>query len=206
MAKTDLDKFRLAFQIQWISRPCNWMGVRIRKYPTDLFVYQMLIHDLKPDVLIETGTFLGGATLFFAHMMDLVGNGRVISVDYRKFNRPKHPRITYLTCKATDSKMLAQIKSMVKGSCMVVLDSDHHRSFVKRELYYYSPFVTVGQFLVCEDTFLENPIPWKKRNDPADVPREAVKWFLKHNKKFVVEPVEYMLGMNPGGWLKRIRA
>jgi cephalosporin hydroxylase len=34
-----------------------WMGRQVYKCPTDLWVYQELLHVTEPDLIIETGTF-----------------------------------------------------------------------------------------------------------------------------------------------------
>ena len=39
----------------------SWLGVEVLKYPTDLIVYQEIIHELRPDLLVETGTNAGGS-------------------------------------------------------------------------------------------------------------------------------------------------
>ena len=130
-----VDEFHKMFFKSWNSYPREWMGIKITKYPTDLFLYQMIIHRLRPDIILETGTFIGGGTLFFANMCDLVNHGEVVSVDKRNLRKPKHPRISYITGRSTDRKVLATIKKMVgKKTCMAVLDSDHSSMQVKREL------------------------------------------------------------------------
>jgi len=178
----------------------KWMGIDVVKYPTDLILYQEVLFKNKPDFLVETGTHKGGSALFFANMFDLIGHGQVISVDIKDHDPPKHQRITYIVGRATASDTLKQIKEMVDGkSVMVVLDSNHHRSHVKRELIKYGEIATKGQYLVVEDT---NYRQIGKREGPD----EAVEWYLPRTKKFRVEHPEkqFMLTLSPGGWLRRI--
>jgi len=182
----------------------TWLGVHIIKYPTDLFLYQMMMYERKPDFLLETGTYKGGGTLFFASMFDLIGHGHVISVDYRKLYQRTHPRVTYITGTSTSDTTLKQIRDMVgSGSVMAVLDSNHHRGFVKRELVAYGRLVTSGQYLVCEDGYL-NGHPIKPDYGPG--PYEAVEWYLRHNSNFVQDPLNevYMVTMTPNGWLRKL--
>ena len=49
----------------------KWRGVEIAKYPTDLWVYQEILNEIKPDVIIEAGTYKGGSALYLADMCDL---------------------------------------------------------------------------------------------------------------------------------------
>ena len=58
----------------------SWLGQKLTNTPTDLFVYQEIIEELRPDWIIETGTREGGRALFLASVCDLVGHGRVVSV------------------------------------------------------------------------------------------------------------------------------
>lgn len=184
------------------ERKVHWLGVPVVKYPQDLTVYQEILFENKPDLLIETGTDWGGSALFFASIFDLLGKGEVISID--KFPReklPQHPRITYLKGGSTSTEVLEEVSRRAKGlSVMVSLDSNHHRSHVKRELSRYAPMVTAGQYLVVEDT-----------NYPEvggkDGPNEAVDWFLPKHRDFEVVPLEdkWIYSCNPRGWLRRKR-
>ena len=57
---------------------------------------------------------------------------------------------------------------------MVVLDSNHTHEHVLAELRAYAPLVTVGQFLVVADTFVEDIPPQEHRRrpwGPGDNPR-----------------------------------
>ena len=60
---------------------CTWMGVRALKNPFDAWIYQEIIYEVKPDVIVEIGSAEGGSTLFFANLLDLLGSGTVVSVD-----------------------------------------------------------------------------------------------------------------------------
>ena len=171
-----------------------WKGIRVVKYPTDLISYAEIIFKNKPDVLIACGPKFGGSATFFADIRELVGNGRVITIDKDVCKFPFHPRIIQLQGSSTSKRILQQIKLMLSNaSVMVSLDSDHHRANVKRELHYYAPLVTKEQFLVVEDCFPPRP----------DYPQEAVDWFLTVNGNFKVIPVEDKYFYSTNVWLQR---
>jgi cephalosporin hydroxylase len=93
----------------------HWLGTRIQKLPMDLEVYQELLWETKPDVLLEMGTLNGGSALYFASIFDLMGHGRVITVDIeRQPNLPKHARIAYLLGSSTSPEIVRQIEALVK--------------------------------------------------------------------------------------------
>lgn len=52
-----------------------WMGHRVLKCPTDLWQYQEILHEVRPDLIIETGTCFGGSALYMAHLCDILGGG-----------------------------------------------------------------------------------------------------------------------------------
>src|SRR4051812_3045536 len=59
-----------------------WMGVRTEKLPLDMWIYQEILHHVRPDLILETGTRHGGSALFFCQMMDVIGGAcEVVTVD-----------------------------------------------------------------------------------------------------------------------------
>ena len=59
----------------------TWLGVPIQKNPFDLWVFQEILHETRPDILVETGTAHGGSALWFASMFDLLDRGRILTID-----------------------------------------------------------------------------------------------------------------------------
>jgi cephalosporin hydroxylase len=189
------------------DRNTFWLGRRIQKLPMDLFVYQELLWETRPDVLVEAGTLDGGSALYFASLFDLIGHGRVITIDIEQQpNRPAHPRITYLLGSSTAPEIVRQLESMVKPGekVMAVLDSDHSARHVRRELEIYSRMVTPGQYLVVEDTNINgHPVAAGWGAGPA----EATTDFLAANHSFTIDRSreKFLVTFNPSGWLKRVQ-
>ena len=72
------------------------------------------------------------------------------------------------------------------------------------ELRIYSELVSVGSYLVVEDTHLNgNPVRIIGDGDP----KSALEEFLKERDDFVVDKSreKFLLTWNRGGWLKRVR-
>lgn len=194
-------------RFDWTAENRHWLGVPIWKFPLDMWVYQEIIYGTKPDVLIEAGTYKGGGTLFFASIFDLMKHGRVLSIDISPYpNRPQHERITYLLGSSTSNEVIQKVKDSIRPGerVMVSLDSDHHKAHVLNELRLYSNLVTVGNYLVVEDTHL-NGHPVAPGSGPG--PMEAVEEFLKTNSNYIQDRSREKFGvtMFPGGWLKRVR-
>lgn len=181
-----------------------WMGVPVQKIPFDLWVQQEILWETKPDLLIETGTYDGGSTLFYAHLMDLIGHGQIVSVDIApQGDLPQHPRITYIKAGSTDPDVVARLKEMATGkSVMMILDSDHAEKHVRQELELLSGLVTTGQYLIVEDTNVYGH-PVFIEHGPG--PMEALDDWLTTNPPFTNDPSreKYEVSFHPRGYWKR---
>ncbi|HSE43948.1 MAG TPA: CmcI family methyltransferase [Gemmatimonadales bacterium] len=184
----------------------NWFGVPLGKCAFDLLAYMEIIHQTKPDVIVETGTNAGGSALFFAHLLDINRHGGILTVDteYHE-NRPKHPRIRYIQGSSTAPAVIDYIRETVNGGRVLVsLDSVHAKEHVLAELELYAPLVKVGDYLVVEDTNL-NGNPVAPHTGPG--PMEALEEYLsRHVGEFEVDESKQRWGltMSPAGWLRRI--
>jgi cephalosporin hydroxylase len=184
-----------------------WLGIPIAKCPLDLWIFQEIIFEVKPDVIIECGTSYGGGALFLASLCDMISNGRIITIDIEsKEGRPEHKRITYMLGSSTSTEIVENVRSLIedKDRVMVVLNSDHSKEHVLKELRIYSKLVTKGSYLIVEDTNI-NGHPVYPGFGPG--PMEAVEEFLKENKDFVTDRnrEKLYLTYNPKGYLRRIK-
>ena len=188
----------------------NWLGVEVLKYPTDLLVYQEIIHEIRPDLIVETGTHHGGSALFFASILDFIGRGQVISIDlHRGNNLPHHPRITYLVGSSTSDDIVVDVARRAEGlaTVLVTLDSSHTKQHVAREIDIYRRFVTTGSYLIVEDTKLNgHPVFTRYEPDLGEGPMEAVTEFLAKDRTFRVDRSRerFFLTSNPNGFLLKI--
>ena len=185
----------------------RWMGTTILKNPFDMWVYQELIFENKPDLLIECGTNKGGSALFFAHLFDLLGHGRIVTIDINDNpGKPVHPRIEYLTMSSTSDECMRELDKRTRPGekVMVVLDSDHSKKHVRRELELYAPRVTQGQYMVVEDSNI-NGHPVTRSFGPG--PMEAIHDFLQVNREFEIDTKreKFMVTFFPDGWLRKVR-
>lgn len=183
-----------------------WLGTHALKCPFDLWIYQEIIHELKPELIVETGTAYGGSALFLASCLDLVGKGQVITIDIEnREGRPQHKRINYLLGSSTWEAILARVTeySIGKSPIMVILDSLHSKEHVLNELRLYSKLVTYGSYLIVEDTNI-NGHPVEPNSGPG--PMEAVLEFMNENSEFLVDrsKEKFYLTFNPGGYLKKV--
>ena len=178
-------------------------GVTVWKNPMDLWLYQEMIHEFRPDVVIEAGTKYGGSAYYFARLFDLIGHGQVITIDTKpEPNRPDHPRITYLTGSSIDPAIAESVDELVgDGKPLIVLDSNHSRDHVLAELRLWSPRVPVGWHIVVEDSHAGgNPVTTRVARGPWP----AIKKFLAENDEFEIDESmhKFFLTFNPRGYLE----
>lgn len=197
----------------------SWMGRPIIQFPQDIIAMQEIIWQVKPDLIVETGIAHGGSLIFYASMLELIGEGGQIlgiDVDIRQHNRveiEKHPmfkRITMIEGSSIDEEIAKQVFDFAKGNSrvLVVLDSNHTHDHVLKELELYSPLVTKDSYLVVFDTVVEDmpedffpDRPWGKGNNP----KTAVWEFLKTNKRFEIDKdieAKLLITVAPDGYLK----
>lgn len=196
---------KLYFHSYIFDKVPRWLGVPAIKCPLDLWIYQEIIFEVRPDVIIECGTADGGSAYFLASMCDLVNNGRVITIDIKGGrDRPEHKRIRWLVGSSISGETVDQVKKLIRDTdnIMVILDSDHRKEHVLNELRIYSKLVTQGSYIIVEDTIVNgHPI----LPDFGPGPMEAVEEFLKGNSDFSIDKnrERFYLTFNPRGYLRR---
>lgn len=184
----------------------KWMGINIQKTPLDLFIYQEIFYEIRPDLIIETGTLYGGSAYYMAHICDILGSGQIITIDINSnSSRPQHPRIQYIHGSSVDINIISKIKTYINPitKVLVILDSDHSKEHVLQELKLYSQLVTKDSYLIVEDSNINNH-PVYPSFGPG--PMEAINEFMNNNVNFIIDPSreKFMITFNPNGYLKKI--
>jgi cephalosporin hydroxylase len=183
----------------------RWFGCRVLKCPLDLWIYQEIIYETRPDLIIETGTCDGGSAFYMAIICDYLNHGEIVTIDVEsKSNRPQHKRLQYWVGSSTAPDIVERVRQLARGrKVLVILDSDHSQKHVANELTIYSEFVPAGSYLIVEDTNL-NGHPANPEHGPG--PMEAVDDFLAQNPAFQVDPTreKFFMTFNPRGYLKRV--
>ncbi|MBK9169720.1 MAG: hypothetical protein IPM24_19980 [Bryobacterales bacterium] len=84
--------------------------------PLDMWVTQEILHETRPDVLVETGTRPRRRRLYYASIMDLLRHGRILTVDIDNHpGKPDHPRIEYFTGSSTDPAIVGAMQAKAQG-------------------------------------------------------------------------------------------
>ncbi|GAC1316759.1 MAG: CmcI family methyltransferase [Thermoleophilaceae bacterium] len=184
----------------------SWAGTPIWQNVLDLWTIQETISELRPALLIETGTNRGGSATFYAHLMDILDTGRVLTIDVVKLHELDHPRIEFLRGSSTAPQVVARAReaaACADGPVMVILDADHARPHVAAELELYGPLVTPGSLLLSQDGVIDQLTIFR---DSRPGPLGANRDFLARHPEFEWdrERNERLLATHhPLGWMRR---
>jgi len=218
--KNAADLFNLESNKAQYSYNFSWMGRPIIQYPQDMIAMQEIIWEIKPDLIIETGIAHGGSLIYYASLLELIGNGLVLGIDidirhHNKVEIERHPmnrRIQMIQGSSIELDTVKQVKKIASGKekIIVCLDSNHTYEHVLQELNLYSTFVTPGSYLVVFDTIVQflpdnylSGRPWGKGNNPWN----SVQTFLSQNSNFEIDRTiqnKLLISVAPDGYLKRI--
>lgn len=195
----------------WLAN--KWLGIPTEQNPNDVWIIQEIIVETRPDLIIECGAMHGGSAALWASILrEINPSGKVLSIDIKdRFTRARRldvvrSHVEFIIGSSVDPKIVGWIKERAAGKrVLVILDSDHRKRHVLKELQSYWEMVQVGGYIVVQDTNVNgHPV----RPDFGPGPMEAVEEFLKTNDRFVSDPKRerMMFTMHPKGFLKRVKS
>ncbi len=190
-----------------IMTTTSYHGVKTLKNPMDYWVYQELIYQIQPDVIVEVGNNWGGSTLALAHQLDLLGKGRVIGIDIEQSKIPaivrNHPRITLIESPAVEA--FPAVKELIAKDerVLVIEDSSHTYENTLNVLRLYNEFIHKGDYFIVEDTICHHGLDV----GPNPGPYEAVEAFIEENDQYVIDrSIEsFLITWNPKGFLQKVK-
>lgn len=207
--KMSLRQWLLYHQRNIVFNKCYWMGVPALKNPLDAWIYQEIIYEVKPDVIIEIGSAKGGSTLYFANLLDLLRKGMVISIDIDRTDySAKHDKIFPITGNSSSPETIRKVSELCNGkTVLIVHDADHSKEQVLKDLEIYSRFVSVNSYFIVEDGIIDLFRSEDSFGTFKEGPLAAIEEFLNKNPNFIVDTgrERYILTYNPKGFLKRVR-
>lgn len=189
-----------------ITTKSTYFGICTLKSPIDVWVYQEIIFEEKPDIIIEIGVNAGGGTLMLAHLCDNLNKGRVIGIDISLKRVPlivrSHPRITLIekdACLAFSDI----VKTTTLGDRVLIIeDSSHTYENTLNVLRTFSSLIKLNDYFIVEDGICHHGL--EVGSTPG--PYEAVEQFVKENEQFQIDrdKESFLITWNPKGYLKRI--
>ena len=188
----------------------RYPGVPTLQHPFDAWATQEIIAEVRPDLIVECGTFCGGSAVMWSMLLEQIHPaGRVLTIDVEDHTElarqlPAFGRVDHLVGSSTDPAIIAEVHSRAAGKrTLAILDSDHTKAHVLAELHSYAPIVSPGSYLIVQDGVV-NGHPVDPTYGPG--PFEAVADFLETHDEFEVDAgrERMLLTFNPGGYLRRV--
>jgi cephalosporin hydroxylase len=176
------------FDIQTIYKGhynVKYRGIEALKCPFDYVIYQMIINEVQPDLVIEIGTAHGGGALYLADLMNIVGQGNVHAID--KIKSPPsellvhHPRIRLFSdgWESYDINLAKQYSKI-----LIIDDASHMFEETLKALHKFWPLVTKGSYYIVEDGIVDELGMSQQFNGG---PLKAVNEFMKGNNNFEID-------------------
>lgn len=185
----------------------TYRGVRYIKCPFDYVLYQMILMEVKPDLVIEIGTNKGGGALYLADLMDIIGKGTIHTIDIERDSDKlvaDHPRIKLFT-NGWENYDVNEAKKFSK--ILVIDDGSHVAESTLGAMKKFAPLVSVGSYLIVEDGIINA----KKQSYVFNGgPLKAINEFLRTNNNFIADRkwCDFFgknATFNIKGYLKRIK-
>ena len=184
-----------------------YRGVKAARCPFDYVIYQMIIFNLKPDLVIEIGTNAGGGALYLADLMSITDHGIVHTIDITSQCAriaATHPRVRLFT-EGWQNYDLREVVGYSK--VLVIEDGSHMYEETLTAMQRFAPIVTVGSYMIVEDGIINK---LGKTKNYHGGPLRAIREFLRSTKDFEVD--RYWCDFfgknatfNVNGYLKRMR-
>jgi FkbM family methyltransferase len=186
----------------------QYKGVPYIKCPMDYTLYQMIVMDIQPDLIIEIGTLNGGGALYLADLLYLLGKGEVHTInvhnevyDQKVFN---HNKIKFFNDGFENYDL-----NLTKGfeKILVIDDASHTYEDVLAALNKFNKIVTKDSYFIVEDGVVSFTGVADRFNGG---PRKAINEFLQTNSDFVIDRnlCDFFgpnATFNPDGYLKKIK-
>ncbi|GIL43532.1 hypothetical protein Vafri_1239 [Volvox africanus] len=204
----------------------SWLGVQNQQDPADVAAIQQLVWDIKPRVIYDIGTNVGGSAILFAHIMSQYakpGEAIIVSVDPKHYSinwddaaKKLCPKCTlvdtnplwnnyvqFVQARSVEPQAVAALEAAITkygGPVLISVDGWHDYPEVYEECVTFAKYVTVGSYMIVQDTKLDRIF-----NKPG--PRQAVYDCLVNNTNFVIDKSRevFLYTQHSDGFLRRER-
>jgi cephalosporin hydroxylase len=162
----------------------TYNGVKAIRCPFDYVIYQMILFEVKPDLIIEIGTNKGGGALYMADILNVIGKGVIHTIDIVSIAEPivaKHPRIKLFT-EGFENYPLELARDF--ETVLVIEDASHMYADTLAAIKKFAPLVTLGSYLIVEDGIV-NALGMER--DYKGGPLKALREILPKHSEFMVD-------------------
>jgi cephalosporin hydroxylase len=181
----------------------TYRGIPAVRCPFDYVMYQMIISEVKPDLIIEIGTFMGGGALYLADLLNTMGKGMVHTIDMQKMSDDAIWNNSRIKC-FTDGWENYDLKQTEKYETVLVIeDSAHTYENTIGVMKKFGPVVSKNSYFIIEDGIISDL--WEYHGGPL----KAIREYMKDNKDYVIDRkwCDFFgtnATFNPNGYLMRV--
>lgn len=210
----------------------SWLGVFVQQDPSDAFVIQQMLWQVKPDLVIEIGTNTGGGAVFYSSIMGFYNkNHKVVTLDVKEVSNwnarnndrcekcimgDKHPlwtagNIHFIKGRVTEEATRKKVDEFVKEAktVLVIEDASHRYPDTLQNIEAVHHWVTPGSYMLVQDTKMDRFVAGLKMKYGRHKfgPMRSVDEFLKKHDNFVVDrKFEYLMySQHHRGFLKKLK-
>ena len=162
----------------------KYRGIKAIRCPFDYVIYQMIIHEVKPDLIIEIGTRYGGGSLYLADLLDNIGKGVVHAIDIVDNVKPEvkeHKRIEFFF-DGWSNYDISLTKKFEK--ILIIEDASHMYEDTIGVLNKFKDIVSKDSYFIIEDGIV-NELGMRKKYNGG--PLKAIREFLRNNSDYIVD-------------------
>lgn len=185
----------------------TYRGIKAIRCPFDYVIYQMILHEVQPDLVIEIGTRFGGGALYLADLLEKQGSGVVHAIDVvdNVDSRLKGNERIQFFFDGWQKYDLNNTKGFNK--ILVIEDASHMYEDSIGVLNKFHSIVSKESYLIVEDGII-NALGLESKYNGG--PLKAIREFLPNHPEFVVDRKWCDLfgknaTFNVNGYLKRIK-
>jgi len=183
----------------------TWMGRPIIQSPEDIVRLQEVIYTVRPTLIIETGIAHGGSLILSASLLKIMDiPGRVVGIDISI--RPHNQKaikdhdlcafIELIEGSSVSEEVVKKIESLIRpeDKVMIILDSNHSKTHVTKELLLYHPFVSLGSYIIATDGSMRNlhDVPRGNSSWSWDNPAAAAEEFAATHPEFILNQPSWL--------------
>lgn len=189
-----------------------YKNIKTARCPFDYVMYQMIIFELQPDLIIEIGTSEGGSCIYYADLLDIIGKGKIHTIDITdnrvnpQDENANHVRVQFFT----DGYENYDLKNAEGYETILIIDDGSHTyEDVLASLKKFNSLVSVGSYFIVEDGIIDHlGVEVSKWFNGG--PNRAIKEFLINNDSFIIDRkwCDFFgknATFNTNGYLKKIK-
>ena len=186
----------------------TYKGIKAIRCPFDYVIYQMIIGEVKPDLIIEIGSHEGGGAIYLSDLFKVYNiEGEIHTIDIHdsaRENLKPYSNIKFFG-NGAENYDISLTKNFKK--ILVIEDAAHTYECSKNALDKFAHLVSVDSYLIVEDGIV-NELGIEKEYGGG--PLKAIREFLPLHPEFIVDRKWCdMFGKNAtfnvNGYLKKIK-